>query len=154
MPPDHPSISCLQHSAYSSQQITYSSKTFWEGWWILLWTHVWRWHFRYNMDSGRHEMCPLWFLSVLNASWMTSLWSEYTWSYKGGIRREIVSSAGLDQVHKFRLQQLKLFEICNFSQPVGIFKRTFSLTLQVSALDSHWYFPHQTWNKPFEMILN
>ena len=77
--------------------------------WILLWTHVWRWHFRYNMDLGWHEMCPLRFLSVLNASWMTSLWSEYTWSYNGGIRREIVSSAGLDQVRKFRLQQVKLF---------------------------------------------
>ena len=48
--------------------------------WVLLCTHVCRWHFRFNTDSGRHEMYPLRFLSVLssarNASWMISLWSE------------------------------------------------------------------------------
>ena len=41
---------------------------------------------------------------------MTSLWNEATWSYK------------------FGLQRVKLFEICYFSQPVDIFRRTFSLT--------------------------
>ena len=45
--------------------------------WILLWTHVWRWPFHHNMDSGRHETCPLRVLSVLNTSWMTSLWSGH-----------------------------------------------------------------------------
>ena len=37
--------------------------------WVLLCTHVCRWHFnRFNTDSGQHEMCPLRFLSVLSSA--------------------------------------------------------------------------------------
>ena len=73
------------------------------------------------------------YLSVLsstkNASWMISLWSEAFWSYSSRISGEIVNAAGLDQVSKFAgSQQVKCFEICHFSQPVGTFTRTFSLT--------------------------
>ena len=62
-----------------------------------------RWHFRLNTDYGRHEMCPLRFLSVpssaKNAFWMISLWSEAIWSYmSGGISWEIVNSQSRSQV--------------------------------------------------------
>ena len=32
---------------------------------LLCTTHICWWHFRFNMDYGWHEMCPLQFLSVL-----------------------------------------------------------------------------------------
>ena len=51
--------------------------------WVFLCTHeVWRWHFHFKTNSGRHKMCQLRFLSGLssakNASWMINLWSEAT----------------------------------------------------------------------------
>ena len=100
--------------------------------WVLLCTHVCRLHFSFNTDYGWHEMCPLRFLSVLssakNTSSMIGLWSEATWSYRGGISGEIANFPGLKQVCKFGSQRVKYFEICDFLQPMGILTRTFSLT--------------------------
>ena len=88
--------------------------------------------------------------SQKNAPWMISLWSEVTWSYNGGISGEMVNSASLNQVRKFGSLRVKLFEIYDVSQPMGIF-RAYSpehFPWQVSAFDSHRYFLHQTRNKP------
>ena len=67
--------------------------------------------------------------------WMISLWSKATWSYSSGISGEIVNSAGLDQVW------LATSEICDFSVRGHYNSREHS-PWQVSALDSHRYFPH------------
>ena len=82
--------------------------------------------------SLQHGLWLTWNVSAsisVSTSWMISLWSEAFWSYSGRISGEIVNAAGLDQVSKFAgSQQVKCFEICHFSQPVGTFTRTFSST--------------------------
>ena len=136
-PPYFRLLACVKCNVLHSQQFR----------WVLLCT----WNFCYNMDLGRYETWPLRFLSVLsstkNASWMISLWSNATWSYSGGISGKIVNSAGLDQV---QLEWICLK--CETSHSPWAYSREHS-PWQVSAFDSHRYFPHQTRNKLFKMVL-
>ena len=106
--------------------------------------------------SNTGETFPLQFLSVLlsskNASWIISLWSEATLSYNW--RCNQWRDSKLWGVASSSRNECNYLKFCDFSQPVGIFTRTFFLDklLLLNRID---ICPHQTWNKPvWNGILN
>ena len=110
---------------------------------VLLCTHVCRWHFFFSTDSGRHEMGPLRFLSVLSSAKKRFLndkplkRSNLILKRRNQWRNSKLCGSRSNSAHN----EWKFLKFATSHSPCA-YSRELS-PWQVSLLYSYSYFPHQ-----------